>query len=324
MAGEWESEDATALLELFAVNLDTVGEQTMASGLAERLLAVQHFLNRNTRTGARRNIAAHYDLGNAFYESWLDPTMTYSSAYFGRGANDLEAAQRDKYRRLAESTGIRPGERVLEIGCGWGGFAEYAAGELGCRVTGLTLSAEQKAYAEERLRRRGLDDRVEIALRDYRDERGTFDRIVSIEMFEAVGERYWPTFFRTVRERLAPHGRAGLQIITLRDDLFESYRKSADFIQKYIFPGGMLPPMDRLGAVVEGEGLATRAVEGFGRDYARTLAEWRERFLAAWPQLPAMGFDERFRRMWLFYLHFCEAGFRAGTIDVKHVVLERA
>jgi cyclopropane-fatty-acyl-phospholipid synthase len=250
--------------------------------------------------------------------------MTYSSALYSRGANDLETAQRDKYRAIAERTGIRPGDSVLEIGCGWGGFAEYAAREFGCRVTGLTISAEQKAFAEERMRRNGLSDQVTIALRDYRDVDGTFDRIVSIEMFEAVGERYWPAFFRVVRDRLAPGGKAGLQIITIRDDLFDNYRRSADFIQKYIFPGGMLPPMDRLTALAAETGLATASVDGFGRDYARTLAEWRERFLAAWPRLPAMGFDERFQRMWLFYLHFCEAGFRAGTIDVKHVVLAKA
>ena len=323
MAGEWSSPDPTAMLEVFAVNVDVLADQTMPSGIAEKLLALQHLLNRNTRRGARRNIAAHYDLGNAFYESWLDPTMTYSSALYARGANDLETAQRDKYRALAERTGICPGDRVLEIGCGWGGFAEFAARDLGCRVTAITISAEQKAYAEERIRRQGLSDRVAVELRDYRDVGGTFDRIVSIEMFEAVGERYWPDFFRVVRDRLAPGGRAGLQIITIRDDLFDNYRRSADFIQKYIFPGGMLPPVERLRSLAAETGLSTACVEGFGRDYARTLAEWRERFLAAWPKLPARGFDERFRRMWLFYLHVCEAGFRAGTIDVKHVVLAK-
>ncbi len=323
MAGEWDSPDPTALLRVLADNVDTVAAETMPTGLAARVLALQHFFNRNTPRQARRNIAAHYDLGNAFYEAWLDPSMTYSSALYGRGANDLETAQRDKYRALAEAAGIRAGDHVLEIGCGWGGFAAYAAREIGARVTGLTISAEQKAFAEARMAREGLSDKVTIALTDYRDARGTYDRVVSIEMFEAVGERWWPDFFRVVRERLAPGGRAGLQIITIRDDLFEGYRKSADFIQKYIFPGGMLPPMERLHALAAGEGMKVAHVDGFGEDYARTLAEWRERFLAAWPRLTPMGFDERFRRMWLFYLHFCEAGFSAGTIDVKHIALAR-
>lgn len=323
MAGEWESPHPTALLELFAVNVDALQDELMAGPAMRLLLALQHWLNRNTRSGARRNIAAHYDLGNDFYAAWLDGTMTYSSALYERGANDLETAQRDKYRALIERTGITKDHHVLEVGCGWGGFAETAALEVGCHVTALTISEAQKAFAEERIRRLGLEDRVRIELRDYRDERGSYDRIVSIEMFEAVGERYWPAFFEMLRARLRPGGRAGLQIITVRDDLFENYRKSADFIQRYIFPGGMLPPMDRLRALSRHVGLTVERVADFGQDYARTLAEWQERFTAAWPRIATEGFDERFRRMWLFYLHYCEAGFRAGTIDVRQIVVAK-
>ncbi len=322
--GDWESPDVTTLLELFTVNREQ-GEKI--AGAANRLLnlvqRLRHWLHDNTRSGSRRNIAAHYDLGNAFYREWLDPSMTYSSALFTRGANGLEAAQREKYRALAEGADIGPTDHVLEIGCGWGGFAEYAAREIGCRVTGLTISKEQLAYARERISKAGLSDRVEFKFQDYRDETGTYDRIASIEMFEAVGERHWGTYFDTLRARLKTGGTAGLQIITINGDAYDTYRKTPDFIQRYIFPGGMLPTAEILNRLGIERGLKQIGERIFAQDYARTLAEWRTRFLASWEKIAPLGFDERFRRLWSFYLHYCEAGFRSEYIDVRQIFLKK-
>jgi cyclopropane-fatty-acyl-phospholipid synthase len=324
LRGEWDSPDLTAFIELFARNRRL--SETLLPGrpLMRLWQVVRHALNRNTRGGARRNIHAHYDLGNRFYEAWLDRTMTYSSAIFAPGDNDLASAQARKYRVLAEALELEPSHHVLEIGCGWGGFAAYAAEEIGCRVTGLTISKEQFAYATARIARAGLADRVEIKLQDYRDETGTYDRIASIEMFEAVGEAYWPAFFRQMRDRLAAGGRAGLQVITIREESFANYRREIDFIRRYVFPGGMLPSpaiMRDLGARFSVPLAGERA---FGPDYARTLALWRERFRAAWPSLGPLGFDERFRRLWEYYLAYCEAGFRSGNIDVRQMIFAKA
>jgi cyclopropane-fatty-acyl-phospholipid synthase len=323
LQGEWESPSLETLIELMSVNRKVIDE-VMPGRFTQRMLQLLgHALNRNTRSGARQNIRAHYDLGNAFYESWLDQTMTYSSAVFAPGDNDLAAAQARKYRLLAERAGVRPGENVLEIGCGWGGFAEFAARELGCKVTGLTISKEQFDFARERMRKAGLADRVTIALRDYRDERGIFDRIVSIEMFEAVGESFWPGFFRQMRERLRPGGTAGLQVITIAEWLWPSYRREVDFIRRYIFPGGMLPTATIMRNLGEKYGVPMLNEWAFRQDYAATLAQWRERFLAAWPKLKPLGFDERFRRMWEYYLSYCEGGFRGGSIEVRQMVFAR-
>ncbi len=322
--GDWESPDVTTLLELFTVNREQ-GEKI--AGAANRLLnlvqRLRHWLHDNTRSGSRRNIAAHYDLGNAFYREWLDPSITYSSALFTRETNSLEAAQREKYRALAEGAGIGPTDHVLEIGCGWGGFAEYAAREIGCRVTGLTISKEQLAYARERIAKAGLSDRVEFKFQDYRDETGTYDRIASIEMFEAVGERHWGTYFDTLRARLKTGGTAGLQIITINGDAYDTYRKTPDFIQRYVFPGGMLPTAEILNRLGIERGLKQVGERIFAQDYARTLAEWRARFLASWEKIAPLGFDERFRRLWSFYLHYCEAGFRSEYIDVRQIFLKK-
>jgi cyclopropane-fatty-acyl-phospholipid synthase len=322
--GDWESPDVTTFLELFALNQET--GQAVAGG-ANRLLmflhTIRHWLNANTRRGARRNIAAHYDLGNAFYGAWLDPSMTYSSALFADGANDLESAQQAKYRALARDTGIGPDDHVLEIGSGWGGFAEFAAREIGCRVTGLTISREQHEFALARVAKAGLSDKVTIKLQDYRDERGVYDRIASIEMFEAVGERYWPVFFDRLRRSLKPGGTAGLQIITIRNEAFPAYRRQPDFIQRYIFPGGMLPSPAILARLAGEYGLSILRERIFPHDYARTLAEWRQRFNEAWERIAPLGFDERFRRLWEFYLRYCEAGFRAEYIDVRQIILQR-
>ena len=323
MAGDWDSPDVTAFLELFLANRDMFREFTgRARGLLRLIGLLRHWLNSNSRAGSRKNISAHYDLGNAFYEQWLDETMSYSSALYEGGANDLASAQTAKYRALAEATGLRRGDRVLEIGCGWGGFAEFAARELGCHVTGLTISREQFDFARRRLALAGLDDLTDIRFQDYRDETGSYDRIISIEMFEAVGQKYWTTFFDMLRRCLKAGGRAGLQVITISPQSFEGYRSNPDFIQRYVFPGGMLPTLEHLREFAGRSGLGMTAHRAFGADYACTLAEWRTRFRNAWETIGPLGFDERFRRMWEFYLHYCEAGFRGQNIDVRQVVYE--
>ncbi|TPW26408.1 SAM-dependent methyltransferase [Pararhizobium mangrovi] len=321
--GDWESPDVAVFLQLFLANADLAADMGGRAGGVVRLVSrLRHWLNANTRAGSRKNIAAHYDLGNAFYEQWLDSTMSYSAALYSNGANDLASAQHAKYRALATAMGIEPGDHVLEIGCGWGGFAEYAAREIGCRVTGLTISREQHDFARARLAEAGLGERTEIAFRDYRDETGRYDHVVSIEMFEAVGEKYWSTYFDRVRRCLKPGGKAGLQVITINDAAFERYRSNPDFIQRYVFPGGMLPTMRHLRDVAARSELNLTAEHAFGGDYARTLVEWRDRFWRAWSTIRPLGFDERFRRMWEFYLQYCEAGFRARHIDVRQVVYE--
>ncbi|MGL4405654.1 MAG: class I SAM-dependent methyltransferase [Notoacmeibacter sp.] len=320
--GDWDSRDIASFLEFFLVNSTADGvDMTRGKSLLSKITQkIRHLLNANTKAGSKRNISAHYDLGNAFYSQWLDPTMTYSSAMYATGANDLESAQKAKYKALGDSIGLTKDHHVLEIGCGWGGFAEYAAGTVGARVTCLTISREQHDYAVDRMKRLGLSDKVDIKFQDYRDEQGTYDRIASIEMFEAVGEKYWPAFFSKVRDCLKPGGSAGLQIITINDHDFDYYRSKPDFIQRYIFPGGMLPSPLALAKVTKDFGLALKGEVIFGQDYARTLIEWRERFAKAWPTIVPLGFDERFKRLWDFYLYYCEAGFRSEYIDVRQLV----
>lgn len=323
LEGMWDSPDMTAFLELFARNREAFDADRLGSPLSFWVDRIRHLLRRNSRHGAKRNIHAHYDLGNAFYRRWLDPTMTYSSARFAHPGQDLSAAQINKYRSLAERIDLRPEHDLLEIGSGWGGFAEFAAGEIGCKVTGITISKEQLEFARARIDAKGLGDRVEIRYQDYRDVSERFDRIASIEMFEAVGEQYWPAYFGKIRDCLKPGGKAGLQIITIDDAAFGAYRKGVDFIQRYIFPGGMLPSPSALKDQVARAGLDWAGNLDFGLDYAETLAQWRGRFAKAWPEIQRLGFDERFRRMWEYYLAYCEAGFRAGNIDVKQITLTR-
>jgi cyclopropane-fatty-acyl-phospholipid synthase len=324
LRGEWESPNLTQFLHLFCTNSELT--ETMLDGrpLVRLWQNCQHWLNRNTRRQARKNIEAHYDLGNAFYSAWLDSSMTYSAALFEGGVNSLEHAQRAKYRQIADELSLAPGQSVLEIGCGWGGFAEYAAAERGCRVVGLTISREQYDYATQRMAAAGLSDRVNIRLQDYRDERGCYDRIVSIEMIEAVGESFWPTYFRQLRDRLSPGGLAGIQTITIQDRFFKAYRRNLDFIRGYVFPGGMLPTPTILKALGDRTGVPLVREREFGLDYATTLVHWRDRFQAAWPTLAPLGFDERFRRLWEYYLAYCEAGFRARNIDVRQMIFARA
>ena len=320
MDGEATSPSMAELIEL-AVLHDTMLTKEMNAGLWRRLaLQLFHGLRHNSRSNAAKNIAYHYDLGNDFYASWLDSTMTYSSAVYDTDSDDLSTAQTNKYRNLADLADIQPGDHVLEIGCGWGGFAKYAIEQRGARVTGITISKEQFDFASKRLADAGLSDRADVQLIDYRDLKGRFDKIVSIEMFEAVGQKYWATYFDALSSLLKDDGKAAIQSITISDEAFEEYRREPDFIQRYIFPGGMLPSMPRLEKPVAAAGLQLVEANGFGLHYARTLAEWRDRFNEAWPTLADGKFDNRFKRMWELYLSYCEGGFRAGMIDVKQML----
>lgn len=314
--GEWDSPDLTALLSFLARNREPLRRALYGAWPALLMARLRHWLNRNNRAGSRRNIMAHYDLGNDFYRRWLDPSMTYSSALFTAEDQPLQAAQGAKYQRILDRLEARPGEEVLEIGCGWGGFAEAAVAQ-GLQVTGLTLSPSQLAWARARV------PEADLRLQDYRDMDQRFDHIVSIEMFEAVGEAWWPSYFQTLARCLKPGGKAVIQTITIRDDLFASYRKGTDFIQQYIFPGGMLPSPSVFRREAAKAGLVALNEHAFGLDYAHTLALWRQNFEAAWPEIQAMRFDETFHRLWRLYLCYCEAGFRAGSIDVMQFELGR-
>ncbi|EKV29573.1 Cyclopropane-fatty-acyl-phospholipid synthase, plant type [Caenispirillum salinarum AK4] len=321
--GAWDSPNLTALVELAARHTHALETRFKGRPLARGLNRMMHRLRRNSRTGSRRNIAYHYDLGNGFYRRWLDSSMTYSCALFDRPGQALDEAQAAKHARLAALLDVGPGDHVLEIGCGWGGFAIHLARTHGCRVTGLTLSTEQHAWATRAVREAGLADRVDIRLQDYRDVTGTYDALASIEMFEAVGEEHWPQYFRVCHDRLRPGGRAALQVITIAEDRFDRYRRGTDFIQKHIFPGGMLPSPSRLRDGLTGTGLAVTAEDAVGPHYAETLRRWRAAFQQEWPAIAQEGFDEAFRRLWTYYLCYCEAGFRAGTIDVVQLGLRR-
>ncbi|MEM9669028.1 MAG: cyclopropane-fatty-acyl-phospholipid synthase family protein [Pseudomonadota bacterium] len=325
MDGEWSTPDLTAVLRYFSDNFDAVGNGNLARGraLMKWINKIRHGLNKNSRKGARRNIMSHYDLGNEFYSQWLDPSMTYSSGIYASPNTSLEHSQAAKYDAICNSLDLGSKSEVLEIGCGWGGFAEYAASQRGAKVTCLTISEAQREYAEARMRGQGLEDRVEIRLEDYRDHRGAYDAVASIEMFEAVGERYWPDYFSKIQSVLKPGARAALQIITIDDQLFESYRTRTDFIQRYIFPGGMLPSEEALKDQFSQADLRYDETRYFGQDYARTLNSWAKRFNDAWPDIAKLGFDQPFQRMWNFYLSYCEAGFKGGRINVGQFVLSK-
>jgi len=325
--GDWTTPDLTALLEFGIRNEASWGGTLDASWPVRWGLRALHAARANTRCGSRQNIAFHYDLGNDFYAQWLDPALIYSSALYRDEAQSLEAAQAAKLERVVELLrlpSLRPDAQVLEIGCGWGAMALEIARRHPARLTGLTLSAEQLAHAQRGVDAAGVADHVELRLQDYRDVRSEFDRIVSIEMLEAVGERYWPVYFETLRERLRPGGVAVLQVITIADAHFDKYRRGADFIQRFIFPGGMLPSPGALQIQAERAGLTLRTAELFGASYAATLVEWRRRFLQWWPQIAALGFDDAFGRLWEYYLCYCEAGFRAGRVDVGLYTLEHS
>jgi cyclopropane-fatty-acyl-phospholipid synthase len=324
-AGEWEADDLPAFLALVARNeeaLSVTGGLSRLFNLGNDLL---HRLRRNTRRGSRRNIARHYDLSNEFFRLFLDvETMTYSSALFEHAGQDLAEAQRNKFRSLAEKARLRPGDHVLEIGCGWGGFAVFAAREYGCRVTGITISERQHALALQRVAEAGLSHRVEIRRQDYRDLAGRFDKVVSIEMFEALGREHWPAFFAKLDEVLAPGGLVALQTISIPDHRFERYARHCDWIQKHVFPGGLLASVHHAtGAMIEGSRLHVHQLEDVGIHYALTLARWRKAFLANLGRVRALGFDERFIRTWDYYLAACQALFAARRLGVLQLVLTR-
>lgn len=314
--GDWSSPDLTALLEFGSRNQSGWDGALDAAWPARWLFRLVHRWRANSRRGSRHNIAFHYDLGNAFYAQWLDPDMVYSSALYREGTESLEQAQAAKLDRVVELLDLHEDSSVLELGCGWGATALALAQRRHARVTGLTLSHEQLAHARQRVAAAGLERRVDLRLQDYRDVQGQYDRIVSIEMLEAVGERYWPIYFETLRQRLHADGVAVIQVITIADEHFDHYRRGTDFIQRHIFPGGMLPSVQALRTEAGRVGLTLRSAESFGDSYGTTLVEWRRRFMRAAPTIEALGFDASFRRLWEYYLCYCEAGFRSGRVDV--------
>ena len=324
--GGWTTPDLSALLRLLIANRDAIEQVIYGRWWGVLAYRLKHLLQRNSRRGSRKNIHAHYDIGNTFYRLWLDDTMTYSSALFaGDRGQALPQAQRAKFQRALDECGVRAGHRVLEIGCGWGALAEEAACAREAHVTGVTLSTEQLEFARERLARAGASARADLRLQDYRDiADAPFDAIVSIEMFEAVGREYWGSFFGCLKSRLKPGGRACIQTITIRDDLFERYLRSTDFIQQYIFPGGVLPSVSAFRDEARRAGLVVELELAFGPDYAETLRRWRTAFLDRDAQVRRLGFDTRFMRIWEFYLAYCEAAFDTGNTDVVQFTLRHA
>ncbi len=323
MDGDWDTPDLAGLLEWGVVNEPWFGRLLSGHAGVRLMGRCLHALRPNTRRGSRRNIASHYDLGNDFYALWLDPSLAYSCGMYHSPEDELEQAQQHKFDRMLGLLALEPGHHLLEIGSGWGGFAIYAARQAGCRVSGLTVSREQLRVSRERAREAGVDDRVQFHFEDYRDHRGQYDRVVSIEMFEAVGERYWPAFFQTLHDRLVPGGRAALQVITIDEALYPTYRREADFIQRYIFPGGMLPPPGLFELHARAAGLKTGLKRFFGQHYAHTLASWQKRLEKVSGSLLETGYEEAFLRMWVSYLAYCQAGFRTGRIDLMQTLLLR-
>lgn len=323
MDGWFDTPDLQGLMDVILINNDSVGRGFPGQGLVKYFERFRHWMNRNTKKQAAKNISYHYDLGNEFYSAWLDETMTYSSALYRSNNESLHEAQLNKYASIMDRMGVGENDHVLEVGCGWGGFAEYAAGTRGAKVTGLTISKEQHDFAKARMQREGLNDKVEIVMRDYRDETGTYDGLASIEMFEAVGEKFWPGYFDMVKGRLKPGATASIQIITIADKLFPYYRKNVDFIQKYIFPGGMLPSPSALRDQTSRAGLEFTGSVEFGQSYSETLRIWHNAFNNKWDDIQKLGFDDRFKRMWDFYLTCCASCFWAGTCDVTQIAIRR-
>ena len=323
IAGDWTTPHLTDLLKLFVANRQQVEGIIYGTWAGRLLYRVKHLLNRNTRSNSQKNIHAHYDLGNAFYELWLDDTMNYSSAWFeGDGGGDMRTAQRAKVRRALRMAGVQPGDRVLEIGCGWGALAEMATTEFDASLTGVTLSTEQLAFAQKRMAEHGVENKADLRLQDYRDiADGPYDAICSIEMVEAVGREYWPTYFASLQRLLKPGGKACVQSIVIDDSLFDRYISSTDFIQQYIFPGGCLPCPREFRREAEAAGLRVVDEFAFGQDYAETLKRWRERFLAQRTEILQLGFDQRFMHIWEFYLAYCEAAFAMSNIDLVQYTL---
>ena len=321
LSGEWATSNLTQLILLGDINERALGNAVTPSKFINSIEKLRHQRRDNSKRGSRRNIAAHYDLGNEFYSHWLDNTMSYSSALFTDFGEELEVGQNRKYQRLAKALKLKEGDQVLEIGCGWGGFAEIAAKEYKCNVVGITLSNEQAKFAQRRMQENQLSNLVDIRIEDYRDVQGSFDKIVSIEMFEAVGEEHWRNYFETIKTRLKPGGLAGIQSITIANEFFETYKRRPDFIQKYIFPGGILPSEDKLNNAVSSAGLKILDDYYFGKSYAETLRRWQSTFEQKWDDIKNLGFDEKFQKMWRYYLSYCEAGFETGHINVGQFLI---
>ena len=319
----WTTPDLQTFMDFIHADNDDMYDGFSGIAIVRAWEKIRFWFQSNSKRQALKNISHHYDLGNDFYSLWLDDTMTYSSALFNTGQESLENAQTAKYASMIDQMGVKPGDHVLEIGCGWGGFAEYAAKERGLKVTGLTISKEQLLYAQKRIKNKGLEDKVDLKLQDYRDEKGVYDGVASIEMFEAVGEKYWPIYFETIKHCLKPGRQATLQIITVHDARWDVYRKSVDFIQKYIFPGGMLPSPTVLRQEVTKAGLRVQHSIEFGKSYSQTLRRWFDVFNDQWDTINDMGFDDRFRRMWNFYLTSCAATFESGNCDVTQITLQK-
>ena len=321
ISGEWKTSNLTKLILLGDINERALGNAVTPSKFVNLIEKLRHQGRDNSKRGSRRNIAAHYDLGNEFYSHWLDNSMSYSSALFTDFGEELEVGQNRKYQRLAKALKLKEGDQVLEIGCGWGGFAEIAAKEYKCNVVGITLSNEQAKFAQRRMQENQLSNLVDIRIEDYRDVQGSFDKIVSIEMFEAVGEEHWRNYFETIKTRLKPGGLAGIQSITIANEFFETYKRRPDFIQKYIFPGGILPSEDKLNNAVSSAGLKILDDYYFGKSYAETLRRWQSTFEQKWDDIKNLGFDEKFQKMWHYYLSYCEAGFETGHINVGQFLI---
>ena len=321
LSGEWATSNLSQLILLGDINERALGNAVTPSKFINSIEKLRHQRRDNSKRGSRRNIAAHYDLGNEFYSHWLDNTMSYSSALFTDFGEELEVGQNRKYQRLAKALKLKEGDQVLEIGCGWGGFAEIAAKEYKCNVVGITLSNEQAKFAQRRMKENQLSNLVDIRIEDYRDVQGSFDKIVSIEMFEAVGEEHWRNYFETIKTRLKPGGLAGIQSITIANEFFETYKRRPDFIQKYIFPGGILPSEDKLNNAVSSAGLKILDDYYFGKSYAETLRRWQSTFEQKWDDIKNLGFDEKFQKMWRYYLSYCEAGFETGHINVGQFLI---
>jgi len=319
--GEWDTSNLTQLMLLGDINEKALGDTVTPLEAVRLIERLRHKRRNNSKQGSKRNIAAHYDLGNEFYSHWLDHSMSYSSALFKNFDEELEIGQKRKYRRLAQELKLKEGDQILEIGCGWGGFAEMAAKEYKCKVVGITLSEAQAKFAQKRMQETQLSNLVDIRIEDYRDVQGTFDKIVSIEMFEAVGEEHWKNYFETIKTHLKPGGMAGLQSITIANEFFEIYKRRPDFIQKYIFPGGILPSESELNYAADSAGLKILDDYYFGKSYAETLRRWQSMFEKKWDDIKNLGFDERFQKMWSYYLSYCEAGFETGHINVGQFLI---
>jgi cyclopropane-fatty-acyl-phospholipid synthase len=319
----WESSNLSDFLEWGAKNFHEFSKYIRGKWFIILYLRMKHYLNKNSRSGSKKNISFHYDLGNSFYEKWLDKSMTYSSAMFEKETDDLFKAQINKYSNLAKITNIKNEDKVLEIGCGWGGFSSYLAKNFSADVTAITISKKQYEKVKEKVFKDKLADKVKVQLIDYREIKGQYDKIVSIEMFEAVGERYWSKYFEVLKNNLKNNGSIGLQTITIEDKFFKKYRKFPDFIQTYIFPGGMLPSVEEMTKILKSNGLFIKEQKMFGNDYARTLKLWSRSFEGSWEKIKKEGFNETFRRMWRYYLGYCEGGFKSGNINVGQFLIKK-